>query len=244
MIRQKGSIVMIYIRGDTHGALSCWGEMDDSTWGPSDTLVITGDYSFGLGRSPSAEREKLDKLAKKPYFILFIAGNHENYDWLSALPEEERYGATVRRVRENIFWLQNGYVYTIEDKTFFVMGGAASLKADRDERLSLEARSGIKTWFPQELPTAEEYSRARSALDTVRWTVDVVLTHTGPTPAAQLLSRYPLDEEEAELRSFLDKIYSKVTFRQWYFGHFHRDLRLVEMDERLTVCYKQVYRLE
>ena len=49
-------------------------------------------------------------------------GNHEGFDYLLNYPEEERYSASVRRIRDNIFWLQRGFVYTIEGIRVFVMG--------------------------------------------------------------------------------------------------------------------------
>ena len=135
---------MVYIRGDTHGAISAFsGEMEDAAWTSTDTLLVAGDFGFMLGHSPATEREKLNKLAKKPYQILFCAGNHENYDWLCSLPEEERHGAPVRRVREHIFCLQNGYIYTIENKTF-------SSWAERP--LSSKTGTSVLHWRPRAAP--------------------------------------------------------------------------------------------
>ena len=106
---------MIYIRGDTHGEETQFSNaslMGEPNWNENDILIIAGDFGFvfqGEDRYLS-ERNKLNALAKKPYRILFVDGNHEGFPFLMAYPEEIQYGAPVRKIRENIFWLQRGYI--------------------------------------------------------------------------------------------------------------------------------------
>ncbi len=99
---------MIYIRGDVHGedGQFCEGVMPgEASWDGNDILIIAGDFGCvfqGEGRYLS-ERNKLNALAKKPYRILFVDGNHEGFPFLMAYPVEIQYGAPVRKIRENIF---------------------------------------------------------------------------------------------------------------------------------------------
>ncbi|MBR7178152.1 MAG: metallophosphoesterase [Oscillospiraceae bacterium] len=97
---------MIYIRGDTHGELSCFRDPKLSALGSGDKLIITGDFGFVFrgGDDCPEERERLDALARLPYEILFVDGNHEGFDYLERCPERMRYGAPVRQLRPNIFW--------------------------------------------------------------------------------------------------------------------------------------------
>ncbi len=224
---------MIYITGDTHGVPE---RLDLKEPGSGDIVIVTGDFGFVFReeeRSP-AEKRKLDALAQKPFRILFVDGNHENFDRLEQYPAETRYGAPVRKVRENIFWLQRGYVYEIEGKTFFVMGGAYSI--DKAFRLTWPE----KVWFSQELPTPEEYRRAIAALESANMTVDHILTHTAPaTMIPRLICRYP-DPHDRELTGFLDWVYHEVRFKSWYFGHFHMD---VQLNEQMFCCYEGLYSL-
>lgn len=123
---------MISITGDRHGEEARFSDTalpDQSKWTEADKLIIAGDFGFVFQGEKQfiSERNKLDTLAEKKYEILFVDGNHEGFDFLFNYPEEVRYGAPVRRIRDNVFWLQRGYVYTIEGKTFFVMGGAYSI---------------------------------------------------------------------------------------------------------------------
>ena len=174
---------MIYLTGDTHGEfanrLTPLRVLGEEKWTSRDKLIVLGD--FGLIFYPrmdmfmnkiALEREKIAFLESKKYEILWIDGNHENFDRLtSEFPEEERYGGTVRKIGRNIFWLQRGQIYTIENKTFFCMGGAYSI--DKAMRLDYD-RSILDlyettldkhiSWWPQELPTPEEYQKAANNL--------------------------------------------------------------------------------
>lgn len=174
---------MVYIIGDRHGLED--GFSDDrlpgqSRWTANDSIIVTGDFGYIMrGEDKDAfERQQLDKLAQKPYQILFVDGNHEGFDALEKYPEEIRFDAPVRKIRDNIFWLQRGYAYTIQEQIFFTMGGAYSL--DKAYRLSHQAIYGEKIWFEQELPTNDEYKRAISTLAAHNHSVDYIITHTTP----------------------------------------------------------------
>lgn len=234
---------MIYIHGDTHGEISRFTDRwlpGQSAWTSDDKLIITGDFGFvfrGEGNS-LAEKNNLDELARKPYEILFVDGNHEGFDYLEGYPEENRYGAPVRRIRDNIFWLQRGYIYTIEKHTFFVMGGGYSI--DKAWRMDYERVSGEKIWFEQELPAPEEYRRAIATLQNAGMRVDYILTHTAPrTIIPRVICKAP-DPHERELNGFLDWVYHEVSFKAWFFGHFHMDMRV---NEQMIACFEILHRI-
>lgn len=231
---------MIYIHGDTHGYLSAFEELTPVLT-KDDKLIITGDFGFVFhgGDADAVERNKLDELAKKPYEILFLDGNHENFPILETYPEIIRHGAPVRQLRPNIFWLQRGYVYTIEDKTFFVMGGGYSI--DKARRMDYQRCSGQPVWFAEEMPSDEEYRRAIRNLEAHGMTVDYILTHTAPSGIIQQIICRPPDPHEAELNRFLDWIYYTATFKRWYFGHLHEDRNLYDL---MIACYNDVHPLE
>lgn len=65
-----------------------------------------------------------------------------------------------------------GEVYCIEGNTIFVMGGGYSIdKYRRTEGVS---------WWPQEMPSEEEYHNAIMNLEKVGNHVDYIITHTAP----------------------------------------------------------------
>lgn len=235
---------MINITGDRHGEEARFSDTalpDQSQWTESDKLIIAGDFGFVFQGEKQflSEKNKLDALAKKEYEILFVDGNHEGFDFLFDYPEEVRYGAPVRRIRNNVFWLQRGYVYTIEGKTFFVMGGAYSMdKRFRDKYYEI---SGQKIWFEQELPSAEEYRRAIKNLNQYGRKVDYIITHTGPKSIVRRLLGTTPDSHDAELTGFFDWVYYEVEFKKWFMGHFHED---TSVNEQIVVCFDKVHRIE
>lgn len=101
---------MIRIRGDTHNEIGQFTEEvmpGESTWTKDDILIVAGDFGYVLHGEDLylSERNNLNTLAQKPYTILFVDGNHEGFLYLGAYPEELHFGALVRRIRKNIFWL-------------------------------------------------------------------------------------------------------------------------------------------
>lgn len=235
---------MIYIRGDTHGQIGQFSEEampGESSWTKEDILIVTGDFGFVFMGEQNylSEKNNLDRLTRKSYTVLFADGNHDGFPFLKQYPEEIRYGAPVRRIRNNVFWLQRGYTYDIEGHTFFVMGGAYSV--DRVFRQQYFERTGERIWFEEELPNREEYTRAIANLNTCGREVDYVITHTAPTSVIFRLTQGMPDVHEKELAGFLEWVYYEVSFTKWFFGHFHIDRVL---DDSMVSCYRQVYKLE
>lgn len=222
---------MIYITGDTHGDI---GRMDipfipeEITAG--DHLIICGDFGF-IFFDNEAEKEVLDKLAKKPFTLLFIDGNHENFNALNNFPVEEWNGGKAHRIRKNILHLMRGQIFTIEGKTFFTMGGAYSI--DRYRR-----QKDISYW-EEELPCKEEYTEATANIMTHNKKFDYVITHTIPRRIIGLMGCYP-DPHDMELTGFLEWIMYECSFKHWYFGHFHEDHKITD---KFTALYYDVIKI-
>ena len=160
---------------------------------------------------------------------MFIDGNHENFDrLLTEYPDTVRWGAPARRIGKNIYWLRRGQIYTIEERTFFCMGGAYSM----DKYL----RTPGVNWWPQELPGNDDYHTAIQNLQNHDMRVDYVLTHTAPQSLILRMGSAP-DRHDAELTGFLDWVWHDAAFRQWYFGHWHRDARITD---RAAAVYMDV----
>lgn len=214
----------IYVTGDTHGDIGRFSEIclgSENNLRGHDKLLICGDFGFIWHNSKdhtdkATDDSLLDELSMKPYEILFIDGNHENFNELYSYPEVEKYGAPAHKIRDNIYHLERGRIYNIEGKTFFTFGGAYSVdKAYRTQDIS---------WWPQELPNDdEEYKRAIESLKTVGNKVDYVITHTCPGEIVKLMLHKIPSPEEYELNGFFDWIMHETEFKQWYFGHWHTD---------------------
>ena len=171
---------------------------------------------------------------EKPWTTLFLDGNHENFNRLDKLPTINMFNDEVGKVSDSIYHLERGKVYTINNKTFFTMGGGFSIdKQYRTENIS---------WWAREMPSKEEYDLGFKSLKENK--VDYVLTHTCSNKIfrklAEIISVNEKIKGEEELRDFLEYIYLNVEYKHWYFGHFHYDLII---DKYHTVLYNNIKEL-
>ena len=95
---------MIDITGDLHGDINRFSEVfipHETSLTENDYLIICGDFGF-IFADDNEEKEWLDVLEKKPYNILWVDGNHENFDAINEYPIETWNGGKVQRIRKNI----------------------------------------------------------------------------------------------------------------------------------------------
>lgn len=191
-------------------------------------VIITGDFGLLWSNGEQDQEEIYWKnwLNEKPYKILFVDGNHENFTRINSLPEIEMFGSKVGKVSDNIFHLKRGHIYTIEDKTFFCLGGAES--TDKQFR-----REYVSWWF-EEIPTYKEYHTALENLKKYNNTVDYVITHTAPKNIIETYFNFYTSRIKDSTASMLQNIYENTIFKKWFFGHFHEDKKL---NDKFIVCY-------
>ena len=179
-----------------------------------DYVIVLGDFGLLWHKNDTYEHW-LDWLKKKNFTVLWLDGNHENHAWIHQLPLAKWNGGTIHVVAENILHLMRGQVYTIEDKTFFVCGGAASY--DR------EFRTQYIDWWPQEILSMKEVDTALDSLEAVNHEVDYILTHTCPESIIQPMFHPHNTDFHDFTGKFLDEVYRTTKFKEWYFGHWHED---------------------
>ena len=232
---------MIYVTGDTHGDFTRLGSKKfkkGKSLSRDDYVIICGDFG-GLWAGGQRDQYWLEWLAEKPFTVLFVDGNHENFDLLNSFSVSEWNGGKVHRIRDNVIHLMRGQIFTIEFKKFFTMGGAAShdiwdgildpedpfFEEDywRMRRVHKAFRVKGKSWWPEEMPSRTEYEDAIRSLNAANWNVDFVISHCAPSNIVKKLSEsYATDE----LTDFLDVVYFGVPQAKWYFGHYHQDIAI------------------
>lgn len=216
---------MIYDTGDIHANQYKWVEQIHPALSSGDILIVNGDFGIGFwnGRYWS-EETFFDWISEQEYTVLFVDGNHENFNKLNDYPVELWNGGRVHKIRHNLIHLMRGEVYNIDGISVFAFGGGYSIdKYRRQENVS---------WWRQEMPSEEEYKNAEKNLQKVDYQVDYIITHTAPSESVYYLSvmqRLAVNKnvvEEQPLNTFLDHIRQQVTYKHWYFGHFHIDIEL------------------
>ncbi len=227
---------MIFVTGDTHGRIDLLKllNFEDSRndLSKDDYMIICGDCGV-LWEEGSAEF-MLNKYSALPFTILFVDGNHENFDLLERYPIRKWKGGEARFLREDIIQLMRGQVYTIDGATFFTFGGAVS--TDRMTRVE-----GV-SWWRQEKPTYEQLDIALANLERVNNTVDYIITHSCDERSLyHPLLRDKLISKGVRFENYLlSNFEERVKYGHWYFGHYHVDC---DISLNKTCVYNKIIQL-
>lgn len=205
---------MVYVTGDVHGDISDLTSRNINKLKNGDVLIITGDFGFIWDNSKS-EIKNLKKLSKKKFTILFVEGVHENFELLSQYEESEIYNSKARKIADNIFCLNRGEIYEIENRSFFCLGGG-----DYDD---IFEKGDCDSLTNKCMPTDEELKYAVDNLQNVEKKVDYIITHEAPASVKRLIRR---DSTTNDLNIFFDTILHNVRYRKWFFGSLHTDREL------------------
>lgn len=250
---------MIYITGDCHGdwtKFSTKAFPEQKEMSREDFIIVCGD--FGLWHDTNSERYWLDWLAEKPFTVLFVDGNHENFDRLYSDEFDivDFHGGKSHKIRENVFHLMRGYVFSLCDKKIFAFGGARSHDisdgildpADyenddmfkviyhRYQKENKAFRVNHISWWEQEMPSKEEMDFALKTLEENNNEVDFIVSHCCPTEIQVQVGGEGYDK----LTSFFSEISHKVKFAKWFFGHYHDD-RQISIE--FVLLYDQIIRI-
>lgn len=166
-----------------------------------------------------------DWLSNKNFTTLWVDGNHENFDILYEFPLTDKFGGKVREIAPSIYHLDRGQVLTVDGCKIFVMGGARSIDKSSRNRAHFVVEAGT----PQE----QRWKAVRS-LDEYDWCVDYVITHCAPRSIQSMISPW---YENDPMVSFLERIYSDISFKRWFFGHYHVDK---ELGDNFVALYNKV----
>lgn len=182
----------------------------------NDTVICLGDAGFAWDNSKESNYWN-DWAEDRPFTLLSLMGNHENYDIIRNLPIVRWREAKVRMVRPHVGYIENGQIFSFNGFSFFTMGGARSV--DRAYRVE------GKSWWRSEIPSYETMDAAAKTLSSHGSKVDFILSHCGPTSLVKQLCPHSfMDNEIDPLMSFFEKYVCGTTeFTYWFLGHYHQD---------------------
>ena len=163
---------MIFVTGDTHGAIDFEKlnifARENPRLTKSDYVIVAGDFG-GVWSEKTLERD-LKPYSDLPFTILFVDGNHENFWLLNSFGTEMWNGGKVHKIRPDIIHLMRGQVFEVEGRTIFTFGGATSAdKAFRTEGFS---------WWAEEMPSYAELDEGIANLKRYGNKVDYIITHS------------------------------------------------------------------
>ena len=228
IVFDEGPLNMIFVTGDTHGDVDYKKllSLKEKNLSYDDYLIICGDAAICWSQF------------ELPYFkalyndigctIIYIDGNHENFEMLSRMPLVEYKGALMHQIDKHIFHVLRGEIMTLEGKTFLCIGGAISI----DKMY----RTPCITWWPEEEITFHDIDNALNNLEKVNNKVDYVITHCCDTKTVIKAFSFRRDICTDQL-NFIDKV---VTYKHWYFGHYHFDR---EISNTKTCLYNHIVQI-
>jgi predicted phosphodiesterase len=176
----------------------------------ADVIVHLGDFGYNFGRS--FLRRVSTELAHARIPLLFVDGNHENFDRLHRYPISV---SGLRQVTGGVYHLPRGFRWQWAGVRFLALGGAHSV--DRPYRVP-----GV-SWWKDETLTDEQVAEAIAG-----GPADILVSHDCPTgvdipglrpdlfPPLEILRA---EEHRAVLRRVVDAVRP-----QWiWHGHYHQN---------------------
>lgn len=233
-----------FITGDCHGVFDFLPhfckKLNTTT---EDILIILGDAGINYW-CDSREKKKKRWIAKQPITLLCIHGNHEvrpanipTYHKKYIQQSSTGLAGFVYQEEEfpNVLFATNGILH-IGNKRFLVMDGAYSV--DKYYRLA----NGWHWWPDEQMPKEEMDSlwRAISFYEKV----DYVLSHAAPIdhePTYLFLSEVDQSQVDKTTEHFLQRVCDKISFDEWYYGHYHDDRKF---DDNFRILFSSILELE
>lgn len=238
----------VYVMGDMHGDFDpIFTVLSYMEFKKDDILCLLGDSGLNYDVHPKEKgyidtRKSLhikhslnDGLYRCLGFLptlLIVHGNHEARANTVAGYEKKMWNKGIVYVQpeySNLKFAMDGELYTIENHTFLVCGGAYSV--DKEQQIR---------WFRDEQPDSQIQQQVLKHIHTH---VDFIFTHTVPfkyIPTERLLSEFEQKNVDQSTEVFLDKVESNLDYTHWYAGHFHCDKKV---NDKFDILYHSIERV-
>lgn len=223
----------IYFFGDTHAGIDIDKIFFVKDYTKEDFIIVCGDFGVlwsdleGKYKQIDAlkmEENLKERIEKLPCILLFIDGNHDNFNRLKALKQVKKFGGVVGEYLENkCYHLKRGQIYNIDNKFVFTMGGALSIdKYRREPNLS---------WWEDEEISEKDLETALENISNFKGKLDFCVTHTCPQSFLKKLGeQMDIDHKIEDKNPYKLEIIYQTLFKQnkipkyFMFGHWHRDI--------------------
>ncbi len=198
---------MIYITGDTNDAalLEDLTELLIKEKASSEDTLIIIDNSDAI---KSERNNNIFSYSKLGPTVLFLDSDLDKPSELKKYPLIEKYGGMVHQISNNVFHLCRGEIFTIEERTFLVMGGYSSV--EEPYRIT-----GVNFSY-DDVITREDMDRAYDNLERRDFKVDTILTHCPPGHLFKDFRLFPLADHNNDI---LQRLSMFADFNHWLFSN-------------------------
>lgn len=220
----------VYVTGDKHqNYYDLFKFADKMELNENDYIIVLGDMGLFWRYDRTDALEFINYFEQTYNFNLyFLDGNHENFNILKTLPEDEQ---GMGFISQHIRHLKRGRRYNIQGRDILTIGGADSI--DKFKRI------GGLSWWEEERITDEDIKDIKEDNYTY------VLSHTCPISIFNMYKNdlctlgNIVDDDNPEFKVSnykLQDVLMKITWEHWYFGHYHIDK---DLDDSFTCLYHE-----
>lgn len=196
--------------GDWHADTIYADQILESIRDRAQVVLHTGDFGYHFADLDlDAFQRSAERVGMK---IMFVDGNHENFDRLLSYPIDPVSG--VRMLRPDVWHLPRGFRWTWSGLRFLALGGAPSV--DKAWR-----REGLSWWTQETITDADAYRAVEGGR------ADIMVCHDTPAgydiPGLLPEGTFPAQAyvEAAEHRRLLRRIVDEVQPKFLWHGHYH-----------------------
>lgn len=179
-----------------------------------DQIVQVGDFGFWVGdrNGKIFLQEVSDYSVKLGIPIYWLAGNHEDYNYIDRLIDEHGRSDFIE-THPNLFYIPSGFAWDWDGLRFGCLSGAFSIDRDR--------RTEGFDWFPQEMPDLTLIEGLGE--------LDILLSHDSPIVPTMIYAsgnfkRHPQSEESQ--KTVYDALVRTKPYLQ-VVGHWHHNERML-----------------
>lgn len=184
----------VLFMGDTHGNMQFIAHALTRyvSERPLDLVIQVGDFGywphFEWGRKFLRQLSEL--LVELDIELVWVRGNHENQDMLSAINGGDLYGSEILETRipgddeqfPNIGWIPDGAVFSIDEgiRSVNLMGFGGAVSPDRPYRIG---KAGTEYWHQEEITWGQTNFANREEIEP--GSIDILVAHEGSSFVAK-----------------------------------------------------------
>lgn len=201
----------VLVCGDWHGSAAAARHMSKEAQRQGCRVIVqVGDFGFWPHTDPDYVHHVNKCMLKNNMFVVWIDGNHENFDVLFGTDwPETRLGFS--RIAERVLYAPRGHRWEWDGVRFLSLGGGYSI--DKDWRLS-QGPEGMYWWRQETITQADVMNCGTNA-------VDVMFSHDMPEGVDLGISLTHNSREDQWNRKAVRAVVDKVKPARLYHGHYH-----------------------